>query len=163
MNPMLVTEMAALLVLVNVADLGPPALPTDTAPQLIEVGETEIEPLPEDEPPVPSPETAICCGLPLALSVKLRVAVRVPDAVGLKMMFAVQLAEAARLAPHVLLKTAKSPAFVPVNAMLLMVMAAVPLLVSVATFWPPALPTATLPQVIELGDAVAAPYADAGM
>ena len=54
---MLVIEMAALLVLVNVADLGPPALPTDTAPQLSEAGETEIEPPPPEVAPVPERET----------------------------------------------------------------------------------------------------------
>lgn len=107
--------------------------------------------------PVPVPETDRCCGLPLTLSEKLSVAVRVPTAVGLKMMFAVQLAEAASVEPQVLLKTAKSPAFVPVNPMLVMLIEAVPLFLRVATFCPPVLPTPTLPQVIDDGDAVAEP------
>jgi hypothetical protein len=60
----------------------------------------------------------------LAVSVKVNVAVRVPVVVGLKMIFAVQLADAARLVPHVLLKIEKSAALAPVTAMLLMEIAA---------------------------------------
>lgn len=56
--------------------------------------------LPE-APPVPSPVTATCCGLFPALSVKLRVAVRVPEAVGLNRIVTVQLADAARVEPQV--------------------------------------------------------------
>lgn len=56
--------------------------------------------LPE-APPVPTPETVTCCGLLPALSVKSRVAVRVPDAVGLKRMVTVQLADAAKVEPQV--------------------------------------------------------------
>ena len=51
--------------------------------------------------PVPVSETD--CGLFVAESVKLSNAVRAPAAVGLKTIDAVQLAEAARLAPQVLL------------------------------------------------------------
>ena len=91
----------------------------------------------------------------LAESVKLSVAERVPAVVGLNMIFAVQLADAPRLEPQVLLKIAKSPALVPVIATLLIVIAAVPLFVSVATFWPPAFPTATLAQVRLVGLTVA--------
>lgn len=105
----------------------------------------------------PRPVRATCCGLLPALSVKFNVAVRVPDVVGLKMILAVQLAEAASVEPQVVLKTAKSPALVPVKPMLSMVMALLPELVSVATFCPPALPTATVFQLIEVGDTVAVP------
>lgn len=52
-------------------------------------------------PPVPTPDTATCCGLFPALSVKLRVAVRVPEEVGLNRMVTVQLAEGARVEPQV--------------------------------------------------------------
>jgi len=62
------------------------------------VGDTVTLP---DDPPVPSPVTATCCGLLPALSVKLRVAVRVPEAVGLKRIVTVQLAEAARVEAQV--------------------------------------------------------------
>ena len=42
------------------------------------------------------------CGLPLALSVILNDAVRVPEAVGLKVTLKVQLAPVASEVPHVL-------------------------------------------------------------
>ena len=126
-------------------------------PKLRLVGEAVTEP---DVPPVPRPLTAICCGLLPALSVKFSVAVRVPVAVGLKTMFAVQLAEAARVEPQVLLKTAKSPASVPVNPMLLMLIVVLPELVRVATFCAPVLPIATLAQLIEDGEAAAVPPVD---
>jgi len=83
----------------------------------------------------------------LAESVKLSVAERVPAVVGLNMIFAVQLADAARLAPQVLLYTEKSAAFVPVIPILLMVIEAVPVFVKVTVFCPPVLPTETLAQV----------------
>jgi hypothetical protein len=71
-------------------------------------------------------------------------------------MFAVQLAEAARLVPQVLLKIVKSPGLVPENAMLLMVMAVVPVFVSVTTFCAPLPPTATAAQLRLVGEAVTA-------
>lgn len=49
----------------------------------------------------PRPETETSCGLPLALSVKVSAAVRVPEVVGLKRMVTVQLAEAASVEPQV--------------------------------------------------------------
>jgi hypothetical protein len=57
----------------------------------------------------------------VAESVKLSVALRVPTAVGLNVTEALQLVEAARLAPQVLLAIAKSPALVPEIATLLIV------------------------------------------
>jgi hypothetical protein len=92
---------------------------------------------------VPVPESATVCGLLVAESVKVRVAVRLPAAAGLNTTVTVQLAEAARLVPQVLLESVKSAASVPVTAMLLMVTAAEALLVRVTDFAPPALPTAT--------------------
>jgi hypothetical protein len=53
---------------------------------------------------VPRPDTAMVCGLPLPLSVKLSVAERVPDVDGAKTTLTVQLAEAAKLVLHVLEK-----------------------------------------------------------
>ncbi len=52
-------------------------------------------------------------------------------AVGVKVMLTVQVAEPARLVPHVLLAIAKSPGFVPESVTLVMVMALVPPLVRV--------------------------------
>jgi hypothetical protein len=77
----------------------------------------------------PVPDNATVCGLLLAASVNVRAAVRVPVAVGLNPTVATQLAEAARLAPHVLLAMEKSPALVPVIATLLTAIEAVPPLI----------------------------------
>jgi hypothetical protein len=118
------------------------------------VGEAVTEP---DVPPVPSPLRATCCGLLDALSVKFSVAVRVPVAVGRNPTVAVQLAETPRLVPQVLLRMTKSPASVPVNPMLLMLMVVLPVLVRVAAFPAPVLPMATLAHEIEVGETVAVP------
>ena len=77
------------------------------------------------------PERVVFCGLLVPVSVKARVAVKVPDAVGLNTILAVQLAEAARLVPHVLLEIAKAAALAPEIAILLTVMAALLPLLSV--------------------------------
>ena len=50
---------------------------------------------------VPTPLSGTCCGLPEALSVTLRAAVRVPEVVGLNLMLIVQVAPAASEVPHV--------------------------------------------------------------
>jgi hypothetical protein len=100
----------------------------------------------------PYPVSATFCGLLLAESVKFNVADRLPVVVGPKMIFAVQLDAAARVVPHVLLKISKSPGFVPVKPMLLIVMAAVPLFVSVTTFCAPLPPTGTETQFSEVGE-----------
>jgi hypothetical protein len=140
--------------LVSVTALAAPLLPTATETQLKDVGLTDA--LPPVVPPVPSPESATVWGLGLALSLKLRVAVRVPLTVGAKMMFAVQLAETARLDPHVLELIRKSCGFVPLNVMLLIVRVAVPLFVNVTTFWAPLFPTATEAQLRLVGETEAA-------
>jgi hypothetical protein len=100
---------------------------------------------------VPVPVSATFWGLPLAESLKFKVAERAPVVVGAKMMFAVQLAEAASVDPHVLLNISKSPGFVPENPMLLIVIALVPLFVSVTTFCPPLPPTGTDTQLSDVG------------
>jgi hypothetical protein len=103
-------------VLVSVADLGAPPTPTDTLAQLIFDG-LKVR-LPTGA--IPVPEREIFCGLLLAASVKLRVAVRAPTAAVLKRIVAVQLEKAARVDPQDLTETAKSAALVPLIAMLLM-------------------------------------------
>lgn len=85
-----------------------------------------------------------------------------PLTVGLNVMFAVQLAPAARLVPHVFEKILKSCGSAPPRLTLLMDMALLPLFVNVATFCPPIPPTLTEAQLRLLGDAVA-PNAIAGM
>jgi len=87
---------------------------------------------------------------------KLRVAVRVPLAVGPNTIFAVQLAPGARVAPQVLLNTAKSEALAPLRVMLLILMVLAPGFVSVATFCPPLLPSTTEAQLRLAGEEVAA-------
>jgi hypothetical protein len=67
-----------------------------------------------------------------AASLKLRVAIRVPPAVGVKTTDAEQLAEAARLVPQVVPETAKSIAFGPIMATPLRVRVVTSLLVNVA-------------------------------
>ena len=52
--------------------------------------------------PVPVPEKLTVCGLPLALSVMLTAAVRLPLAAGVKVTLIVQLAPAATELPQVL-------------------------------------------------------------
>jgi hypothetical protein len=111
---MLLIGTAAVPVLVSVADLGAPPTPTDTLAQLIFDG-LKVR-LPTGAIPVPERETF--CGLLLAASVKLRVAVRTPTAAVLKRIVAVQLEKAARVDPQVLPEIAKSAALVPVMAML---------------------------------------------
>jgi hypothetical protein len=92
--------------------------PTDTETQFRVVGLTEALPPVVD---APAPDSATVCGLFVPESVKLSVAVRVPLAVGLNTTEAEQFPAAARLDPHDLLEMLKSPAFVPVIAMLLIV------------------------------------------
>jgi len=81
----------------------------------------------------PVPVSATLCGLPAALSVMLTLPVRFPVAVGLKVMLIAQFAPPASvvgLTGHVLV-CAKSPLLVPPAAMLVIVSAAVPVLVTV--------------------------------
>src|SRR2546427_3476062 len=81
------------------------------------------------EPPAasPVPVRLAACGLPLALSATLNVALLVPLAVGVKVTLIVHWAPAATEVPQ-LLVCPKSPLFVPLMAMLVMSSAAVPLL-----------------------------------
>lgn len=108
-NPMLLMVMVPLPELVRVAVFGPPALPTATEFQLIEVGDTLADPVVD----APVPDKATESGVEELLLVMDQVAVREPEAPGAKTMFAVQLAEATRLEPQVVEATEKSPALVP--------------------------------------------------
>src|SRR5208282_1680745 len=76
---------------------------------------------------VPVPERLTAWGLPLALSVMLTEAVRLPLAVGVKVTLIVQLAPAATELPQVLV-CAKSPGLAPVIERLAMLKAALPVL-----------------------------------
>jgi hypothetical protein len=118
------------------------------------LAKVRLEGLAETLPPaaVPCPVNATFCGVLLAESLKFNVALRAPVAVGPKMIFAVQFADAAREVPQVLLKIKKSPGFAPVKVMLPMVIAAAPLFVRVTTFWAPLPPTGTDTQFRAAGE-----------
>ena len=79
----------------SVAPLEPPLVPTANDPHERLVGLADTVPVAA----VPSPANPMLC-LPASL-INTRLAVRVPVVVGAKTTVAVQLAEAARLVPHV--------------------------------------------------------------
>lgn|SRR5437763_2088145 len=77
----------------------------------------------EIEKSAPVPVRGSVCGLPWALSVTVKVAVLVPDAVGVKLTVILQAPPAARMEPQ-LLVWVKSPSPGPAIAMLVMLSAA---------------------------------------
>jgi hypothetical protein len=79
--------------LVKVTALAAVVVPTVTDPKLKAVGESFAV--------VPTPLSGTCCGLPEALSVMLKAALRVPLAVALNVTLIVQLALAANELPQV--------------------------------------------------------------
>src|ERR1035437_8042067 len=83
--------------------------------------------------PTPVPVRVTVCGDPAALAVMVTDPLRLPAAVGVNATEMLQLPPAATLAPQVLVG-AKSPAFVPVTAMLAIDRAPDPVLLSV-TDW----------------------------
>jgi hypothetical protein len=97
------------------------------------------------------PERVAVCGLLPAESVNTRLAVRVPEADGVKVMVTEQLDAAIKVEPHVLLVIAKSDALAPVMAMLVMVRAEVPPLLKVTDFGELVEPIATLAKVMLVG------------
>jgi hypothetical protein len=95
--------------------------------------------------PVPVPERLTVCGLPLALSVMLTEAVRLPLADGVNVTLIGQLPPAAAELPQVLVSE-KSLAFVPVTVMLVMLKAALPVLLRVTVCAALVIPTGWLPK-----------------
>ena len=79
---------------------------------------------------VPVPVSVTVWGLPVALSLMLTEAARLPAAVGVKVTLMAQVPPAAREPPQVLL-WAKSPALAPLIATLEMLKAALPVLLRV--------------------------------
>ena len=116
----------ALPVLLRVRVCAALVVPTDRLPKLRLVAER----LATGAAAVPVPERLTACGLPLALSVMLTEALRVPEAEGVKVTLIVQLAPVVSELPHVLV-CAKSPALVPVTAMVVMLKVALPVLLRV--------------------------------
>lgn len=72
------------------------------------------------------PDRETVCGLLAAESVNVSAALLARDAVGVNTTKALQLAKAARVAPHVMLEILKSEAFVPLMATLLILIAVAP-------------------------------------
>ena len=81
--------------------------------------------------PAPEPLRLMECGLPVALSVMVTAAVRVPVAEGVNITLMVQLPLLAATELPQLLLCAKSPLFVPVTPMFVTLNAALPVFVSV--------------------------------
>jgi hypothetical protein len=151
-TPLIVTD--DLVPFVNVADCAELVEPTAVLGKPIAVGETVTLPLAE-LPPVP--ESATVCGLLLDVSDTVRVAARDPLTLGLKATEMLQLADAARLVPQVLLEMRKSPGFVPAMATLLIVMDEVDPFFSVAVWVVLVDPTVTEPYESEVGLMVTVP------
>src|ERR1051325_9228320 len=93
----------------------------------------------------PEPVRTTACGEPAALFVMLSAAVRPPNAAGLNVTDTVQLADARRLALHVVVLM-KSAVFAPVKTMPVMLSVPLPVLVSVTTWAVPAVPTVCAPK-----------------
>jgi hypothetical protein len=108
--------------------------------------------------PTPVPVRVTVCGDPDALSVMVTEAFRLPAAVGVNVTEMLQFPPAATLAPHVLVCT-KSPAFVPVTAMLAIDRAPDPVLFSVTDWAVLVVPTFWLVKVRlpEVSDAIGTP------
>jgi hypothetical protein len=115
----------ALPLLVRVTACAVLATPTDWFPNERLVGDKLTDAT------VPVPERLTVWGLPLALSVMLTEAIRLPLAEGLKVTLIVQFPPAATELPQVLV-WAKSLALAPVITKLVMLNVALPLLVRVA-------------------------------
>jgi hypothetical protein len=81
--------------------------------------------------PTPVPLRLTVCGLPLASSLTLSVALSEPTTCGVNVTEMLQLAPPARVVPHVFVWL-KSPEFAPVMPMLVIASGALPVLVSVA-------------------------------
>ena len=154
-SPAFVPEMATLLIVIemlcafdSVTDCEPLLDPTLMLANEREVGLAETVPFAA----VPVPVSVMVCGLLLAESLKLSVADRAPVAFGANATVAVQLEDAASDVPHVLLLITKSAVLLPPTLTLLIVMAVLPLFVSVTTFGAPVCPNCTDTQFILEGE-----------
>ena len=101
---------------------------------------------------IPVPASATVCGLPSALSVKLRVSVKAPSCEGLNVTLTLQVLPAARVAAHVLFEIVKLTPCVTVMPPTLS--AAVPVFFSVTVLATLVLFTASLPKLSEDGESV---------
>src|SRR5438874_444914 len=115
-KPMLVMVNAAPLGFESVTALAALVAPTFWLPNVSEVGERRGG-------AIPVPDTTAVCGLLLALSVTVKIALRVPVAVGVKVTLMVHFPSprTADVLGGQLLVCPKSPGLVPVKPMLVMV------------------------------------------
>src|SRR5438046_2161529 len=106
---------------------------------------------------VPVPERLTVCGLPVALSLKVRPALRLPAAVGVNVTLMVQLVLAASVEGLMgqLFVWPKSPGFVPPRAMLVIVNGALPVFESVTAWAGLVVLTSWLPKGTDEGVSVA--------
>lgn len=140
---MLATVSARLPVLESVTACEPVVEFTGRAAKVSVVGERPAS----GAVPVPVRLTVcVLLAMPLLLSVTVIVPVRVPAAVGVNVMLIVQLPPAATELPQVFV-CAKSPAFVSVIAMLVMLKAPLPELLRVTGCTAPVVPRGWLPKV----------------
>jgi hypothetical protein len=153
-SEMSLIDRSAFPVLVNVTDCGALAVPNGSAANAKLVG---LRPT-VGAGATPLPLRLTVWGVPTALSLTVRLAVRDPEAVGPNVTTIVQLPPAASVAlplGHVSLSE-KSPAFAPVTPILLIVSAAVPELVNVTVRAPLVDPTNWFPNETLVGVSVTA-------
>jgi len=144
---MLVIVIAVVPTFLSVTVLAALVVPTFTDPKLRLVGVSSAV--------VPVPLSGTCCGLPAALSVTVKFALRAPVVDGLNVRLTVQLAAAASELPQVVAVSGKSAASAPVTAMLLIVIAVAPTLVSVTFSTGLVRPTAKVPKASGVGASLA--------
>ena len=107
--------------------------------------------------PVPVPVIGTVCGLLAALSVRRKVAERVPEAVGEKVIETLQLAPAGRVRPEQpSLTCVKSSGFAPRVAALLMNNEALPVFVTLIDWGALVVPIACAAKVNDVGEKVTA-------
>jgi hypothetical protein len=144
---MLLIVIAVVPTFFRVTVLAALVVPTVTEPKLKLLGVSSAV--------VPVPLSGTCCGLPAALSVTVKFALRAPVVDGLNVKLTVQFAAAASELPQVVAVSGKSAASAPVTAMLLMVSAVVPMLVSVTFLTALVRPTAKVPKPRGVGASLA--------
>jgi len=105
---------------------------------------------------VPVPLSEALCGLPGALSVTVRLALRTAATCGRNVIPTAQEADAANVAPQVFDAIANSEALVPVSAMLLMVTVVVPLFLTVTVCVADVTKSRVTGNVTEVGESVTA-------
>ena len=135
-----------LLVLLKVTDCVPLVVPTPWLANVSEDGETLTVGMAE----APVPLRLTVCEPVDVLVFSVSVALRVPDAEGVKVTFTAQEPPTARLVPQVLV-WANSEALLPLRVMLLTVSVTLPVLLRVAGCEPLVVPTVWLAKVSDDG------------